>query len=270
MLTLKAYAKINLCLDIAGIRPDGYHNIDTVMQSISLFDTVCIDVGCEGVSVICKGDETLNGENNIAYKAVEKFYVNLGRAPKARVEIEKNIPLAAGLGGGSADAAAVLVGLNILNGSPFDDNKLREIALTLGADVPFCISGGTARAQGVGEILESVSPMPDCSIKLVSAGKKPSTKEMYKAVDEAENPLRVNTGEMVKALKSGDLAAVCSSLGNSFEIVWENNREVKKNLASEGALAASLSGSGPTVFGIFPPEFSPIKPVNRGLEIISE
>ena len=274
MLTLKAYAKINLSLGITGVRQNGYHDINTVMQSISLFDKICIDTDFNGISVCCKDNDELCGEDNIAYKAAEYFYVNLKLPPRANIVIEKNIPLAAGLGGGSADAAAVLVGLNMLCGCPFNDAKLREIALNLGADVPFCISGGTARAQGIGEILEPLPAMPPCIIALAKAGKKPSTKDMYAALDNEKTSTVVDTQKMIKALKTGDLSGVCHALDNCFEAVWGNIDDVKNTLIESGAIAASLSGSGPTVFGIFENEPKGFEytasPINCGVEIISE
>ncbi|MBR6509128.1 MAG: 4-(cytidine 5'-diphospho)-2-C-methyl-D-erythritol kinase [Clostridia bacterium] len=278
-LKIKANAKINLTLAITGKREDGYHLIDTVMQSVSLGDTVLLKKN-DKISVKCKGVD-ISEADNIAFKAAKLFFNQTGLNGGASIKIKKQIPDAAGMGGGSADAAAVLVGLNRLYKSNLSTEKLEQMALELGADVPFFIRGGTMRAEGIGEILTELKPFLEGYFVLVKEGKKPSTKEMYNKVDN-ENPPMPDNKSFIKALESGDLDKASGYFENSFSIVWKEN-ELPKRLMDLGAVSASLSGSGPTNFGWFKDEKTAksafkaikkenkkvylVKPLNCGLEI---
>lgn len=244
-LKIKANAKINLSLSVLGRRNDGYHELDTVMQSISLYDRVYIDKS-DKITVEC-GE--FGGEDNIAFKAAAAFFKASGINAGADIKIEKHIPSAAGMGGGSADAAAVLVGLNKLYETGFSYEKLLNIAVGLGADVPFLIRGGTARAKGIGELLEPLKPIGGCYFLIAKAENKPSTGEMFRRLDTAEYN-KPNIEDTVSALNSGNLSAVFSSIDNSFAALWQESG-VKSELLKTKAEAVSLSGSGPAWFAVY-------------------
>lgn len=246
-ITLVANAKINLGLDICGKREDGYHFIDTVMQSVSLGDKITVSQA-DKIRVNCdKGD--INGESNIAYNAAKLFFEVAKIDGGADIYIEKHIPMAAGLGGGSADAAGVLLALNKLYSADLSEEELENIAIKLGADVPFFISGGTKRSEGIGEILTELQPFKVGYFLLIKQGDKPSTGEMYKRLD-SENPPHPEMEKTVKAIVNNDLNFLCDIINNSFISV---NKEfgLKEKLKEFGALGVSLSGSGPTWYGIF-------------------
>jgi 4-diphosphocytidyl-2-C-methyl-D-erythritol kinase len=219
------------------------------MQSINLHDTVKIERG-EGIAVACS-DTRLCGGENLAYRAAELFFNAAGIKGGAKIQIEKRIPVAAGLGGGSADAAAVIVGLNALYGTAFSPEKLCEISLRAGADVPFCIKGGTMLARGIGEILVPAPPMPDCDIVVAKLGEKSSTGSLYARFDKYGAKKRPDTQAMNAALLSANPDAVAARLCNAFEELVPQSEALKRIMLDCGALGASLSGSGPSVFGIF-------------------
>ncbi len=244
-VTAVANAKINITLAITGKRDDGYHFIDTVMHSVSLADTVTVRPA-KKIRVICKG---VNEEENIAYKAAKLFFEETGILGGAKITVKKRIPMSAGLGGGSADAAAVLLTLDRLFKTELDEQKLCEIAVKLGADVPFFIKGGCVRAEGIGEILTPVSPLKSGYFLLAKGDKKPSTGEMYRRLD-SENPPLPDTNAAIKAIESNDVTAVAKALGNSFTAVW-NESKIKTSLEQLDPLGVSLSGSGPTWFALF-------------------
>lgn len=232
---------------IKGKREDGYHLIDTFMHSVSLFDELRIEKA-ENITLVCDNSE-IDGEKNIAYNAALKFFEAANIKGGARIKISKYIPTAAGLGGGSADAAAVLVGLNKLYNANLSYDKLCETALTLGADVPFFIKGGCQRAEGIGEILTTHKPLQNGYFVLAKAETKPSTKRMYEIIDNKPLYL-VDTNKVIEAVKCNDLSLLSNHMGNAFEKVWEES-EVKQKLLSFSPLAVSLSGSGPTWFALF-------------------
>ena len=246
-MKIRANAKINLSLCINGKRADGYHLIDTVMHSIDLCDILEIEKA-EQISLVCKGCD-IPQEENIAYKAAKLFFQDYGIAGGADILLEKHIPAPAGLGGGSADAAAVLVALNKLYDAKIPNKDLEKTALKLGADVPFFIEGGCKRAEGIGEIFTNVTPLDKGYILLAKAEKKPSTAEMYRMVD-GEEPIAGDTDAVIDAVKTGDLQKLGDNLFNSFTCVWKNSF-VKRALLEQEPLAVSLSGSGPTWFAIF-------------------
>lgn len=252
-LTIVAPAKLNLTLDIIGTLPQGYHAVRMVLQSVDLCDRVTLSQGEGELSVRCPGFLP-QGAENIVHRAALAFFEAAGRTVEAvELRIEKNIPVAAGLGGGSADAAAVLLGLNHWTGCPLSQSRLLETAALVGADVPFCLLGGAMLAEGFGEKLQPLSPMPDCFLVLVHAGEKDSTGAMYARFDRLAQRPPGQTGNMLEALEQGNLGCVAGALGNAFEGLSnvEQGREARQILTGAGALGCGLSGSGPTVYGVF-------------------
>lgn len=254
-ITVKAHAKLNLTLDITGLRPDGYHLLDMVVQSLDLADTVTLSPNESGKLTLRTNEKELPEDaRNIAYKAALLFYKTWGRACEGlKITLKKRIPLSAGLGGGSADAAAVLLGLNRLHMGPFTKDQLEDMALELGADVPLCMTGGTLEAEGIGGILSPLPDLPDCWFVLVRPGEKPSTGEMYRRYDVLESGRHPDTQGAVGAICGGNLEELGQKLYNVFEQVWQTaEMETARQIMGEwGALGVSLSGSGPTLFGLF-------------------
>lgn len=244
-MILKAYAKINLTLDIVGKRNDGYHLIDSVFQSVGIFDTVTVNKS-DKISVLC-GD--IGGENNIAFTAAKEFFCLTGISGGADIKIEKGIPLLSGLGGGSADAAAVIIALNIIYGTSLSKEKLLNIALKCGADVPFFLFGGTARVGGIGEKVEPISDIDGYYAVLLKSGEKESTRDMYAHIDN-ETSLSAVTGEFTTLLNKGEYSCAIKKVSNAFLGV-QKNREAYNALKSQNPIGVSLSGSGPTYFAVF-------------------
>ena len=273
-ITITAHAKINLFLDITGRRPDGYHTIAGVMQTISLCDTVAVEVteptdhasaGTETITLTCSNPDIPTDGKNLAWRAAEAFFAATGMGCKSlTIHIEKRIPAAAGMAGGSTNAAAVLVGLNHLFGSPLTTEALCRVGLKLGADVPFCIIGGAQITEGVGEIMTPIAPMPLCELVVACGGEGVSTPAAYKALDtlygnfdpSAYAPRTEELSTLLFALRRGDLTVLCESLFNLFEDVVLPERpvarDIKETMLASGAITAMMSGSGPSVFGVFP------------------
>ncbi len=246
-MKIKANAKINLSLNICGKREDGYHLIDTVMHSVSLFDELEIEKS-ENITVECD-KYVIKQEDNIAYRAAETFFCDYGISGGAKISIKKHIPAPAGLGGGSADAAAVLVALRNFYNADITDEQLRKTALKLGADVPFFINGGCRRAEGIGEILTDLKPLNDGYVVLAIAEQKQSTGEMYRIIDSKPYNL-CDTQKVIKSVENGDLKSLSQSASNTFDTVWEQSF-VKSALMECEPIMVSLSGSGPTWFALF-------------------
>ncbi len=244
-IKLKAYAKINLTLDITGKRNDGYHLLDSIMQSISLCDTVTLEKS-SNITVDCNIDGI---KDNIAYLSALKFFEYTNICGGVKIGIDKNIPLSSGMGGGSADAGAVICGLNALYQARLDKEDLCKIGLSVGADVPFCIVGGTARVRGIGEKVESLPDIPNCYIVVIKSGEKSSTKDMYQKLD-CKQDLPQKTSEVIDAIKDGNIYGISSNLGNAFGSVFDYT-DIKDEFLKTQPLGISLSGSGPTVFGIY-------------------
>lgn len=250
--TEKAYAKLNLCLNVGSRAPNGYHYVQSVMQAVSLCDTLTIEKA-NGISLQCNDSDLPGGCDNLAYRAAESFFRASGISGGAHISLEKRIPVCAGLGGGSADAAAVLRALNRLYGSPLSRAELLSAAATLGADVPFCVCGGTAYADGFGE---RIAPLPDIRLYyvLVPSDVKLSTPQMYAELDRAVPPY-IDTKRLVAAISEGDVSAAAACAGNSFlptakrkcPKVGENIRLLLRH----GAASACITGKGPTAFGAF-------------------
>lgn len=253
-MKVKANAKVNLSLDITGRRDDGYHTLCSVMQSVSLCDVIEL-TACDETTVVCDTKE-LSGSDNLCFKAAERFYEASGIHGGVAVTVEKHIPVAGGLGGGSADAAAVLVALNKMYGEPLNNGELCELALTLGADVPFCVNGGTALAEGIGESLTGLPCLSDCLIVIAKKGTKSSTKDMYAKIDCTEPLKTSDVDSIVFGLLNGDLEYAVKGFYNRFEEVTEPGvlKECKAVMRFFGCLYAGLSGAGPSVVGIFRPQ----------------
>lgn len=252
----KAYAKINLTLDIAGLRPDGYHEIQTIMHTVSLCDIVTVKPARRtGVLLRCNLPYVPCDQRNIAYRAALLFFEALGRRGAVFIDLRKRIPVGAGMAGGSADAAAVLRLLNQAHGRPFSLEKLKAIGLELGADVPFCLEGGCRLARGIGEILSPAPPLPDCALAVVKPKFSISTKKLYEEIDQAPIQGRPDAPAMLEALSQGDLPRIGGLLANVMEAAALPQRpqieEIRQALLAAGALGARMTGSGSAVYGIF-------------------
>lgn len=258
-LSMLAYAKLNLSLDITGKLPNGYHTISTIMQSVDLFDTVSVTRVSENdngapIHIICNCDELSTDETNTAYKAAAEFFKFTGISGSVSIKVNKAVPLCAGLGGGSADAAAVIVAMNELFGTALDDDAMMNIAEEVGMDVPFCIRGGTALAEGMGSILTPLPDIGECAFLLISAGEKPSTSEMYGALDRLPSLAHPDTAQIVNSICEGEFLEAAPRLGNVFDPLWSKAEHIRAKLIENGAVGAALTGSGPTVFGVFEDE----------------
>lgn len=261
----KAYAKINLYLDVTGIRDNGYHNIKSIMQTVDLHDEITVeslfaDEVTAQIELTCSEPAVPTGEKNIAYKAALAFFREAGISSySCRIHIGKHIPMEAGLAGGSTDAAAVLRGLNKLYGEPFDMDSLCTVGARLGADVPFCIRGGTYLCEGIGEVLTPLPSMPDCHVVVARGGEGVSTPVAYRLVDEKWDRDFTKSGgdydSLYGALDRGDLCGMADFMYNIFEDVILPDHTVasrlKEIMQECGAVGAMMSGSGPSVFGIF-------------------
>lgn len=252
----EAPAKINLALDILGKRPDGYHALCSVMQTVSLCDTVELAEGGEGFTLSMAGFTPPEGRKTLEQRAAEAFFARLGRAmPPLTVAITKRTPAYAGLGGGSADVAALLRILRDRYAPEMEDTTLESIGAEVGSDMPFCLRGGTALAAGRGEILTDLPPLPDCWIVLCKPPFPIPTPMLFARADSVAIRHRPDIPGMRKALENGDLEGVAGRLGNVFEEVLPPECgavfTIRDALLAAGALGAGMSGSGPTVFGIF-------------------
>lgn len=253
--SLRACAKINLCLDIIGKRPDGYHLLESVMQSLTLHDSVKVWLNkCGRIRVICKGMD-IPEEKNIAYKAAVKFYEkqDIPLSKGVTVKISKKIPSQAGMGGGSADAAAVLVALNRIFKTKLSENELCEIGKEVGADVPFCICGGTCLVRGIGEIITRLVDFPNSYFVIVKGSDGVLTKQAYDEFDNAENLRSVRIEKVIEAINVGDINLLKDRLINVFEdsTSIKEISQIVNRLKTLGALDAAMTGSGSAVFGIF-------------------
>ena len=255
MLKEKARAKINLTLDILGKRSDGYHEVSMVMQQISLADELYLTKKKSGISLVIEGSDLPADEHNLAWQAAKVFFSECGQLGGVNIHLIKNIPLAAGLAGGSADAAAVLRGLFRLYGMEMDLDKLCHLGAQLGSDVPFCIAGGTALSTGRGEILQRLYDVPSIFLVLAKPPIAVSTAWAYRHYDEvAEKIIHPENEAMCRCIRSGDIAGIAGLLCNVLESVTIKRYAVisryKELMLEQGAMASMMSGSGPTVFGL--------------------
>lgn len=253
-----AFAKLNLTLDVLGKREDGYHNIKSIMQTISIRDDVEIDVGTgEPWTLECSQEGIPTDERNLAWKAAKVYCDGLKKDPNGlTIRITKRIPSGAGMGGGSADAAAVLRALNRHYGSPLSILALAELGAQVGSDVPFCVLCGTAMCEGRGELLRKLPDMPDCVFVVCKPEFSVSTPELYKKIDQVAIPKHPDHMAMESALLAGDVAKVADLIYNVFDpVVTADHLEVnyiKSICSSYGALGMQMTGSGSAVYAIMP------------------
>lgn len=249
-----APAKINLTLDMVGRREDGYHLLESVMQTVGLYDEITVSLADDDrITLYCDGGIPAD-ESNTAYKAVLRFREAVGCVHQGfAVTVNKQIPSQAGLAGGSADAAGVLHALDRLMNTRLPLAKLCEIGSRIGADVPFCVHGGTVLCTGVGEILTPVTPLVDCEIVIVKPDGGVSTPEAYRQLDAAPHLIHPDSGGLCAALSRGALAEIAAHVGNVFEapLNLPHTAKLISRLQQGGALTAALSGSGSAVFGLF-------------------
>lgn len=254
-IALKAPAKINLSLAITGKRADGYHLLRSVMQSVTLYDSVRISkTADQKITIICDKAEIPCDRSNIVYKAAEAFFSYTGLPISGlAIQLEKRIPSQAGLGGGSADGSAVILGLNKLFETGLGTAELCRIGETVGADVPFCLIGGTALAEGIGEQLTPVSPLPNCYMIIAKPPVGSSTVEAYRKYDEATWQYTDHTDALLNSLAKQDLKEASGYLFNLFEqlVPLPEVQTIKTLLLQNGGLQAVMSGSGSAVYGIF-------------------
>ena len=256
--TVLARAKLNLTLDVLGKRPDGYHDLKMVMQSVALADTLTVETGTgEGLEVRTDLSFLPNNEKNLAAAAALAFQTVTGRdLGGVAIAIEKRIPVCAGMGGGSSDAAAVLRSLERMLGTGQDLAALARIGERVGSDVPYCVLGGTALAEGRGEVLTPLSALPHCHVVICKPAFSISTPELFRAVDGVRLRCRPDTDGVLAALEAGDLGGVARRMYNVFEDVLPPRQRaevaaIRSALVQHGALGANMSGTGPAVFGLF-------------------
>ena len=253
----KAFAKLNLYLGIHGLREDGYHELETVFQAIDLCDLVAVSVHRQGgISLRCNLPYLPTDGRNLAVKAAEAFFRATDlENPGLNINIKKIIPVGAGMAGGSTDAACVLRLLNRAFGMPLCDKKLAETALALGADVPFCLRGGTALAKGVGEKLKVLKPMPDCFFVVAKPNFSVATKDAFQLYDRQPAQRYPASAALLEGLERGDLQGVADHLYNALEGPVGGEKplilRLRESLLKNGALGARMTGSGSAVFGIF-------------------
>lgn len=259
-MKLKAFAKINLTLDVTGRREDGYHTLDTVMQTVSVWDEIEIKkINKPGIRLFCNREYLPVDTKNTAFRAAQYFFQHCNIVGQGlSISIRKYVPSRAGMGGGSADAAAVLHGLNRMFRTNLPLNTLVELGAKVGADVPFCVVGGTCRCQGIGEQVEKVSAFPDCWLVLCKPPAGMSTPRAYALIDQFPISRAPATEKMVALLQGGDLRRIGEGVANRFDETMKlaQVREIKRIMLGAGAFGASMTGSGSAVFGIFDTEES--------------
>lgn len=254
-ITLKAYAKINLGLDVLRRLENGYHEVKMVMQNVGIYDELTLMKTPLDITVETDHAELPADENNLVYKAAKLMFEEFRLPGGLHIQLEKNIPIAAGMAGGSTDAAAVMKGIRELYGLDVSTKRLMELSVSIGADVPYCILGGTALSQGIGEILTPLSPMPQCHILVAKPDINVSTKFVYEHLDAQGVDKHPDIDAMVAAIQAGNLPGILPHMENVLETVTIPAhpiiKEIKQLMITYGAHASLMSGSGPTVFGIF-------------------
>lgn len=252
---IKAYAKVNLGLDVIRRLPNGYHEVKMVMQSIGLCDELTLEKASEGIILTTDHPELSCGEDNLICKAAKLMFDTYHIPGGIKIHLQKNIPIAAGMAGGSTDAAAVMKGISRLFDLEIPLERLMELGLSIGADVPYCILGGTALAEGVGEKLTPLTPAPDFYILIAKPEISVSTKYVYENLDLAGVARHPDIDGMVLSIESGSLQGILDRMGNVLESVTVSAYPVidtlKRRIRELGAVNSLMSGSGPTVFGIF-------------------
>lgn len=258
-INVKALAKINLSLDVLRRREDGYHEVRMIMQTIHLYDKLLIQKTKEpGITIETNIDFLPVNENNLIYKAAKLLQDTVPMQEGVHVILKKHIPIAAGMAGGSTDAAGVLYGMNQLFELGLSRQELMELGVGIGADVPYCLMRGTALAEGIGEKLKSIPPMPKCPVLIAKPAVGVSTKFVYDNLKLNEDTLHPDIDAQLAAIRRGDLRQVAQTMGNLLETVtipeYPVIAEIKEHMLAHGALNAMMSGSGPTVFGLFEEE----------------
>ena len=257
IMKIKAAAKINLGLDVLGLREDGYHEVRMIMQSLRLHDEIDMSIllGGNGIKFTTDADFLPTDQSNLAVKAAALLVEEFSLKGEIRINLKKNIPVAAGLAGGSTDAAAVLRGLNRLYHLGLSTDELMERGVKIGADVPFCIMGGTALSEGIGEKLTSIPSMPDCAILLAKPSFGVSTKKVYENYDALKDVIHPNIDLLINKLEEKNMTDLAQNMGNVLENVtggiYPEIADIENKMRREGAINAMMSGSGPTVFGIY-------------------
>lgn len=258
ILTALAHAKLNLTLDVLGRRSDGYHDLRMVMTSVALADVITLETGTgDGVRASANLGFLPTGEKNLAASALLRFQEATGRdLGGAHISLEKHIPVCAGMGGGSSDAAAVLRALNDCTGAGLSLPELARVGEAVGSDVPYCVLGGTALAEGRGEVLTPLAPLPRCTVVVCKPNFSISTPELFRQLDSVRLRHHPDTDGMLAALEAGDLGGAARRVYNVFEDVLPPRLRaevaaIRQLLVGHGALGAGMSGTGPTVFGLF-------------------
>lgn len=255
-MRLQAFAKINLGLDVLGKREDGYHEVRMIMQTIRMYDQLDMRKSVEpGIHLTTNKKYIPVDENNLVWRAAKLMMDTCGIIEGVSIHLHKVIPVAAGMAGGSSDAAATLVGMNRLFHCGLSKEKLMELGVQIGADVPYCVLRGTALAEGIGEKLTVLPPMPDCWILIGKPGISVSTKYVYTTLDSNTDTVHPDIDRMKKALEDGNLYGITERMGNVLQDVtipaYPEVERIKEQMKTLGAVNAMMSGSGPTVFGIF-------------------
>ena len=254
-MKIKAYGKVNISLDVVGKREDGYHLLSMIMQNIDLYDEIEVEKQECGIILECNKSYVPVDNRNLAYKAAEIFKERYDIVDGVKINIEKNIPVSAGLAGGSTDAAAVLKVMNKLFNVNATEEELMELGLKLGADIPYCIHGGTAICEGIGEIITPIKPFRDKIVVLVKPAFGVSTKEVYKNFNLEKVKQHPKTAEIINAIENDDLNFVASNMKNLLENVTLRKHKIlikiKEEMNACGAINSMMSGSGPTVFAFF-------------------
>lgn len=255
-MDIKAYAKINISLDVLGKREnDGYHLLRMIMQNIDLYDEINVEKQKEGITIKCNKQYVPVDERNLAYKAAKLFKEKYGIEGGVSISIKKNIPVSAGLAGGSTDGAAVLKIMNKLFDVNVSDEELMELGVKLGADIPYCIKGGTALCEGIGEVVTNIKSFKDKIIVLVKPPFGVSTKAVYQEFDLSKVVNHPNTDELIKAIENDDLHYVCENMKNLLENVTLRKHKIligiKEEMKQNGSKGVMMSGSGPSVFAFF-------------------
>lgn len=258
-MNAKAYGKINIGLDVIRRRPDGYHEVKMIMQTVDLYDELMIEPAEEGeIIIISDSLEMPNDQSNLIYKAIMKYREATGAREGAMISLKKRIPIAAGMAGGSSDAAAAMKLYNNLTGKNLPLEELQKIGVKIGADVPYCMMGGTALSEGIGEVLTKVPMPPACHLVIAKPDISVSTKFVYEHLKLDEQTVHPDIDGMLKCLSDGDLDGICARLGNVLETVTIAEHpviaQIKNKLTEAGAKGVLMSGSGPTVFAIFEDE----------------
>ena len=254
-MKIKAYAKINIALDVVGKREDGYHLLRMIMQTVDLYDVIEITKSDCNIKLKCNKPYVPTDERNLAYKAAKLFKETYDIKDGVLIDLTKNIPVSAGMAGGSTDAAGVLKLMNRLFNVNASDEELRTLGLKLGADVPYCISGGTALCEGIGEKITQLKPFKDKILVIVKPPFGVSTKDVYKAFDLSKIVFHPRTDDIIKAMENDDIDFVANNMKNLLENVTLRKHRVilniKEAMKSYGSLGTMMSGSGPTVFAFF-------------------